>query len=181
VNKQISYQRRLKYLGIASIFLLIASYQLSIRKTFKEYNKFHQYKSQGHDQVHNKSTFDLLESKNRMLDTLLYKYILDTLDESKNLLGVVTNFCNDHDLKFQEYKPFNKTKNDTIQTITRGIKVQGGFTNCLRLIYHLETQTETGRISGVAFKSMKNAGTSEVSLNCTLFIQNLIPMVHEID
>ncbi len=129
--------------------------------------------------MNDESELYLLQSKNRMLDEILNKFLLDTLDYAKNLLAVAGNFCNANNLQLKEYKPFPATQTDSIKTVTRSITVQGEFINCLLLLNHLETRSDVGRISSVNFKSFSAPGNSETLLNCTVFIQNLIPTKNE--
>jgi len=179
--KNLTYRQKLKWLGAGAVILVLICYQFSFSKTIKEYKTYKQYKSVSSNTLNDEAELNLLQSKNRMLDGILNKFLLDTLDETKSLLAVAGNFCNANNLQLKEYKPFPAIQADSIRTVVRSITVQGSFINCLRLLYHLETQSDIGRISSVNFKSFSAAGNSAMLLNCTVFIQNLIPSKNEIN
>jgi hypothetical protein len=177
--KNLTYRQKLKYLGMGAILLIIICYQFSFSKTIKEYKTYKLYNSISSNTLNDEAELNLLQSKNRMLDGILDKFLLDTLDQAKSLLAVAGNFCNANNLQLKEYKPFPAVQTDSIKTVIRSITVQGGFVNCLRLLYHLETRADVGRISSVNFKSFSAPGNSAMLLNCTVFIQNLIPSKNE--
>ena len=173
--RNLTYRQKLKYLGIGAILILFVSYQLSISKTIQQYKTYKQYNTASLTNNADETSLYLLQTKNKTLDEILNSFILDTLDQSKNLLGVVSEFCAANNLKVKEYKPHIPIQSDSIMTVTRSATVEGSFLNCLRLLHFLETQSSVGRVGSVLFKSYTNPGNNKTFLNCTIFIQNLIP------
>ena len=165
-------------LGIAAILLLLACYRFSIAKAIDEYHTYKEQKAASL-QYAGVASLPMLESKNRMLDNLLEQFVLDTLDDSKNLLGITGNYCNQTDIKLKEYKPLAVSGADSMQVLTRNITVEGGFKDCLRLVYELETKYKAGRVSSVLFKSYTEPASAKTFLNCSIHIQNIISSFYE--
>jgi len=173
--KNITYRQKFQYLGIGTILVLIISYQLSISKTIRQYKIYKQYNSAVLSKNGDQNSLQMLQSRNTALDEILGRFILDTIDRSKNLLGVVGGFCAENDLKLKEYKPNPLVQIDPVNVITRSVTVEGTFINCLKFLHHLETGSSVGRVGSVLFKSYTDPGKNKTFLNCTVFVQNLIP------
>src|SRR5258705_755012 len=173
--QNLTFRQKLKYLGIGALLLIIICYKFSISKTIHKYKIFRQYNSYVENNSLDANSIFLMENKNDYLDEILNRFVLDTLDQSKNLLGIVGGYCKANNLTLKEYKPGLPVQTDSIMVITRSTTVEGNFIDCLRLLNYLETQTTVGRIGSVLFKSYTNPGNNETVLNCTVFVQNLIP------
>lgn len=173
--RNLTYRQKLRYLLIGAFVLLIICYKFSINKTIQEYKTYRQYKTNANSKNAEAGSMSLLETKNDYLNETLNRFVLDTLDQSKNLLGIVSGYCKENNLKVKEYKPGLPVQTDSITVVTRSTTVEGSFINCLKLLNYLETQTTVGRIGSVLFKSYTNPGNNETILNCTVFVQNLIP------
>lgn len=169
-----SHKKKLKALWIAAVIMLVICYRFSISKTVGEYKLYKQNSalSLPGDEAYSAEN---LELKNKMLAGVLEKFVLDTADNSKNLMAVATSLCEENNLDLKEYRPNPAGQADSLKLLTRSITVQGRFIDCLKFIYHLETQSSIGHISSVLFRSYNNPGSSETNLNCTVYVQNIIP------
>lgn len=177
--KQYSYKQKLKMLVIAAVILLLLCYRFSVSRTIAEKRAYKEQKQAAGLQEGNVVSLQLLESKNRMLNKMLEQFVLDTLDESKNLLGIVSNYCNEHELDLKEYKPNPVNQADSLKILTRNITVEGSFRDCLQLVYNLETKYKAGRVSSVIYKSFEDPSTAKTYLNCTIYVQNIISSPYE--
>lgn len=162
----------------SAVLLLILCYQFSFSRAMVEYNSFKEQKEVALQGRHNVSV-PLLESKSRMLDNLLDQFVLDTLDESKNLLGITGNYCSRHEVRLKEYKPYPVKTADSLQILTRSITVEGSFKDCLNFVYELESKFKAGRVSSVLFKSFTDPISTRSYLHCSIFIQNIISPFYE--
>jgi hypothetical protein len=177
--KEVPYRQKLKYLAIAALILFFVCYKLSVSKTISEYRTYHRLKNVETNAASNVTSLGLLQSKNSLLEKMINRYTLDTINASENLLGVAGLFCNENDLKITEYKPFPVIRTDSISTMLRSITVTGAFADCLQLIYHLETKANIGRVCSVNFKTFADGSTGNSLLACTIFIQNIISVSNE--
>lgn len=176
--EKLSYRQRFRALGLAAILLLIVCYRFSFSKTIGEYHVY-----RGHAQTallqNGMPSDQTLEAKEKTITAQLEQFVLDTLDNSKNLLGIVSSYCNEHQLILKEYKPAPLSPRDTLGVFTRTVMVEGSFLDCLKLTHALETRYKAGRVSAALFRSFTNASQTETGLHCTLYIQNLIMKPYE--
>jgi hypothetical protein len=176
--KNISYRKKLKALWVGSIIMLFICYRFSISKTIEQYKV---YNNSAISETNNDetSTLENLKLKNKTLDETLAKFVLDTADNSKNLVGIIAPLCAQNNLVLKEYKPAPAAQIDSLKILTRSVSLQGKFIDCLKLVYNLETQANAGRISSLLFKSYTNPSDSKTNLVCTIYVQNIITNTDE--
>jgi hypothetical protein len=177
--EKLSYQKKIKFLGAAALLALIVCYKLSIAKTIDEYRTYKENKQAAVQPGAEGPSGVLLEQKEKQLNAQLEQFILDTLDNSKNLLSIVGNYCNSHNLILKNYIPYPVSTTDTMPVLTRYVNVEGPYIDCLKLVYELETHWKAGRVSAVQFKSYTDANKAETHLNCMIYIQNLVTKLYE--
>jgi hypothetical protein len=176
---KLTYRQKLKWLGIGSLLLLIICYKFSIARTVTEYSNYKTNSRLALQLNAESGSGEVLQTKTQRVNELLEQYRLDTIDNSKNLLSIVGNFCNDHQLQLKEYLPLSVSQSDSLQVLTRSVTVEGSFINCLQLTHALEMRYKAGKVSSVQFKSQADITKNEIHLYCTIYIQNLITSLYE--
>jgi hypothetical protein len=169
--KNITYQKRLKWLFIAFILVFWMCYKFAIKKTIIEFNKSRENDSQI---IKPASETNSLMLTNQRLQHIISKYEVDTNKLQNDLLAFVTNFCYDNQLKLKDFKPMGVIQKNDFNILTRMICVEGNFVNCLHLIYALEVLEKIGRVSSVLYKSYVDGQEKNMNLICTIYIQNII-------
>jgi hypothetical protein len=172
--KALSYKQKLKALGFAVIPVLFLCYELSIKRTVQECEKYRQASGSA-DRVGSASSIAELYGRQAKVEGLFNRYMLDTLAFEKNLLSIASNYCRDNALTLKEYRTVSLATSDSIQVLTRVLTVEGHFIPDMKLVYDLETKRLAGRISSVVFQSVVDHQDKSTRLNCTLYVQNLIP------
>jgi len=168
------YKQKLKMLGVASIVLLMICFRFSISATIAEYRQYQEHTADRNGENNSTYSLQLLESKENFLTNKLSRFVLDTVDNAKNLLAITGDYCNQKNVILKEYKPELITFKDSLKVFTRNITVEGSFLDCLELVRTLEQKYNTGRVSSVLFKSYEDPASSKTFLTCTILIQNLI-------
>jgi hypothetical protein len=164
---KISYKQKLKWLGAGAVLAFFLCYELAIRGTLNEYFKysgFSKLNASAMQQDHvNLNGLDRQQGK---LKALYEAFVLDSVQPEKNLLSVASNFCKERHLDL--------SAKDSTKVLTRAVSAEGNFIGCLYLLYELERQKRTGKVSSVEFKSYVDPGTKSTRLTCTIYIQNLL-------
>jgi len=173
LNK-LPYKQKLKWLGIVILPILLVCYNLAISNTLSEYKLYKQNKILAEDLRNSANGASSLLSRQEQITEYLKSYSLDTLNEKRNLLQIVTGFCNDNQLQLREYKPLEISESGGLKLLTRVVTIEGPFLNCVQMVYALETQYKAGRISSVYYKSYRNPNDKTVRLQCTIYVQNII-------
>ena len=170
----LSYKTKFRLLITGGLLLLIICYRFSISKTISEYKQFQQYVQNNQQQINGDQTSKHLNAKRKKLQHLFERFGLDTLDNAKNLLSIVGNYCQQHNMILKEYKPFTLSPEAPPKILTRYILVEGNYVDCLKLVHALETRYMAGKVNSVLFKSHTDAKTAKIYLQCGIYVQNLI-------
>ena len=166
-------------MGGLAILALIICYKLAISNTITEYKKYNIALTENNEINQSGDLLTDLNYREQKINDLFNKFVLDTLQPSKNLLNVSSEYCGENNLKLKEYRPWHFSKNDSIQVLTRIITVEGSFIDCVKLLHELESVRKLGKVGSADFRSYKDPSDKKVKLNCTIYIQNLITGKYE--
>ncbi|HYE56506.1 MAG TPA: hypothetical protein VD996_16770 [Chitinophagaceae bacterium] len=173
--KKANYKQKLWMLAGAGLLVLVLCYRLSIANTVEQYRLYRANTTLSGNAGAEGLSIKNLEARERMLNGIMERYLLDTLNQQANLLNIVGRHCREQNLKLKEYKPYPVSGADSIETFTRMLTVEGRFIDCLKLVHALETKYKAGRVASVYFKSFSGANEQNTFLHCTIYVQNLIP------
>lgn len=171
---RLSYKQKLKFLGLAILPALFLCYELSFKKTMEEYARFKRAEGQA-GAMRASSSVSELEARQARVGRLYDHYMLDTLAFDRNLLAIASNYCRSNGLVLKEYRTVSLSISDSTRVLTRLLTIEGRFIPSLQLIYELETKRNAGRVSSVAYSSVEDRRDKSVRLDCTLYIQNIVP------
>jgi len=170
----LTYKQKLKGLGIFAVIMIFICFRLAFSATLNEYKLYKTQKENLTFQNSSPLNAKTISTKDKYISLTLDNYLLDTLDNTKNLLGIVSAYCDKNKIALKEYKPVGKKDYDSLHILTRLVTVEGAFIDCLRLNYQLETQNNCGRIGSVLYKSYINPKDKSTYLNCSIYLQNII-------
>jgi hypothetical protein len=173
-KKPLTSRKKLKMLGFAVIPALLLCYELSIKRTIEEYRLYREGQQRAAQLM---SPADGLQLQGRQvkLMALYSRYALDTLATERNLLAIASHYCDSTNLTLKEYRNVSLVQDDSMRVLTRILTVEGKFIPGLKMIYDLETKRQAGRVSSVAFTTVTDHRDKSTRLDCTLYIQNLMP------
>jgi hypothetical protein len=154
--------------------ILLICYKLAISKTLAEYKIYNMHIKNGAITDSEIKASGTLASQHEKLNQILNSYKLDTTNQQKNLLGLITELCYANDLQLKDYRTMGISQQDSIKLLTRVLSVEGNFIDCVRMIYVLETQQKLGRVSSVQYNSYTEGKEKNIHLICTVYIQNII-------
>lgn len=169
-----TYKQKMQGLTLCLVLFLLLSYHLSIKQTIKEYQKYAAFTEMKRSNRYTEKSIFELSRRHKDLKEMLTDYKLDTLDVSKSVLEIVSDYCNANDLAIKEYKPKGISTRENVQILSRYIVIEGGFKECLNLVYQLEMHEKAGRLASVNFKSYEDKKDGIVKLNCIIYVENII-------
>jgi len=173
-TRRLAAKQKLKLLGFAVIPTVFLCYQLSIKRTVEEYRRY-QIGVKEAAQVGSAAPSSELAERQTKVEALCRRYSLDTLSGDRNLLAVISHFCDSTNLRLKEYRNVSLVQDDSMRVLTRLITIEGRFIPGIKMICDLETKKEAGRVSSVAFMTVTDRQDKSTRLDYTLYVQNLIP------
>lgn len=170
--KNLSYRQKLKVLGIASVPMLLLTYQLAIKNTLNEWRKTSSFASTAAKSGTEENIIIEMNRHKTEITRLENQYSIDSTLRDQQLLLALDSCCNRLMLTLKEYKPVNNFSRSNL-IWTRLFTVEGGFTNILHLLYYFEQTHQLCRVSSVQYKSYVDTDKS-LKLSCTIYVQNFI-------
>ena len=107
------------------------------------------------------------------LNNKLSHYLIDTTKEQEHTLEVVSEFCTKKQLVVKELPQRKISKEKDFTIITSALKIEGNYTNLLKLLNELEYSQKLGRLSSVTWKSYVDTKTKRTILYMVIYLQNI--------
>ena len=163
-----SYRQQNIVLLAVSVILLIAVFNLNIKRTWRVYQDF----------KHNKNQVVLAASAPAEIANLRNKLsVLRSTNikpyQRELLLEKTTSFCNGHGLLVKSFPEALALENNGASIVTNSIEVEGNYLEMVKLLYHLEEGEKLGSVSSVKFQLAKDRRTRKEVLRSTIFLRNI--------
>jgi hypothetical protein len=167
-----TYRKKNKALLAAGVILLLLAYLLSIKRTIAVYREVSALASESELAANAPAKAAALEKQLREIDDLLgTQHRTDDIQQS--LLGTITEYCKEHNTVLREFPKTVYHEEKDLAVETNVFTVEGSFARLLRLVYLLEQESRSGRISSAKFFMKKDPKTHTSALNVTIYLQNL--------
>ncbi|MDP2721463.1 MAG: hypothetical protein Q8O72_01795 [Bacteroidales bacterium] len=169
----VKIRKKLLFVILGTLLLLVFSYQLSFKKTIVLYQEYQVILDERYQKI------DLPEQLKLLQDQL--DDIAGTIGTSGDVLvnkrrliiDRVSNYCNDNSIRIIELAPSLVTKESSFVIETNIIKTEGSFANLLKLVNILEREKAIGKVISVRFATSLNRKTKAKELISEIFVQNI--------
>jgi len=169
----LTYQQKNKALVIVGILLFIICYLFAFRNTIELYNKNKQAEQKLTSLENAPQQIAGLNTRLTFLNSRVKQYVRDNDFEQEDVLVEISNFCKENKLKIVEFPKSTLKRKEDIVIETFTFKVEGNFTNLVKLIYDIEVVQKIGRVAALDFKSQIDKRTKIKRLTVEIFLQNL--------
>ena len=172
--KGITYKNKLQLLSIFSLLFSVFVYQTVISKTIALYIQSKQLDQK----ITEASTAPIELSKLRKqlseLDMVVQNRQADTAQMVHDiLLNFIGNYCKEKKLLLKSFPETFSNPNGQFEIQTHVFSVQGGFIDCLKMVYLLEQKVKVGKVSSLNFQLVKDIETKKQVLTTTVYLQNV--------
>jgi hypothetical protein len=174
---KLTYKQRKRLLWLASIVALLICYQYAFKKTWEIYGEYKENNDKAARSVDHLQSLPRLQKEAAMINDLIKSNISDTVNKPKEMLAFIGSFCKQHKMRLMEYSPMQLADGSDFNIATSQVTVEGYYKGLLKLIYELENHQSYGRLRAASFKSTEDPYTGNISLACTIYLQNLIPKI----
>jgi DNA gyrase/topoisomerase IV subunit A len=168
---KLNYSQKNKLLFVVVLLMMIIVYFSTIKKTVVTAKNVHGLEKQLTGIENAPVEINQLQAAiAKMENTLNVKNDTNSITQEQ-LLEVIGYFCESNHLAIREFpqREIQHQKDFNIETAV--IKVEGGYSKIVRLIYLLEQQRKYGRMASVDFYSKQDLKTKKISLNAVLYFQ----------
>lgn len=97
----------------------------------------------------------------------------DNVEFQQALLERVTTYCSNNRVSLKEFPANHVYTSNEVEVETNQLKVEGGFSNLLNLVFSLEQTERIGRVISVCYETQTDVRTKRVSLTAKIYVQNV--------
>lgn len=177
--KNLPYRKKNILLIAAGLISLVVVWVFAIKPTINLYRENQDISIRLQKEIPTAERLSMLEDKLKILNQKLGAFHGDTLDQEERVLDIVSSFCHKNQLILKEIPATYATDEKDFSILTSEVSVQGGYHGLLKLIAHLEQNTEAGRISSAVFYSFMDNKTKRKILVLKMYLQNIKIIKHE--
>ncbi|WP_411032046.1 hypothetical protein [Spongiimicrobium sp. 3-5] len=157
---------------IAGVLLgFFLSYKLSLEKTLdlRKTSKTLVAETKGLKDLPRQ--FHILSQEEKHYDSLMQKMALKNTSVQNNLLRVINQEAQRHNIKVLDFNEPHVHKKEANIINTFSLELQGAYTNILKTMHTLEQKGNFGEIVHVGLEKKKNYKNNQAYLTATLLIQ----------
>ncbi len=156
-------------LGI--LLLLIASYQLAIRKTFMLKDEYAQLRADAHQFKDIPQKLSMLSQKEVYYDSILEKINLVETSVQNNLLYSLNQEAKKNGTQVMDFNPPHVLELGENTLFTFSFSLNGRFADIIKTVHAIEQKGSFGEIVHLDFEKKNNYKTNKSVLGATVLIQ----------
>ena len=169
----LSYKNSFYLLLAGIVFLCFLIYGIAIVPTVQLKNEISKLDKRLLTAREAPGKIESLESKIESFNRVLTGSASGSAALHEKLHGVISRYCRQHNVILRSFPAAHKFQQGNYVVETNIIVVQGTFIKLLRLLFHLETEENFGKISSVLFSSYFNRKQNSTFLTMTIYVQNI--------
>ncbi len=163
-----TYRQHNLFLLTVAVFLGIAIYSFSIRRTVSVY------------QVYQKNKQNIEKAASAPSDIARYEKEWTLLQQTRQraynreyLLDQLTSFCRAHELLIKSFPQALQQEKNQISIYTNHIELEGKYKDIVKLIFMIEQEQHLASVSSVKFYTLKDRIDKQTYLRAKLVLRNL--------
>lgn len=168
---KLNFRQKNRLTLAAAILLIYMIYSMAIKKTVVQYNDYKESLIQMQKLQTAPAEISRIRSEIKQMESAMNMSTGSKVFNQEKLLEVISSFSQKNDLVIREF-PEREVLNQNDLTIeTALIKLEGRYTDMVKMIYLLEEEKKYGRIASAGFVSVRDPRTKKTTLNSTLYFQ----------
>ena len=155
-----------------TLVLLFASYQFAISKTFSLKKEYDILKREMGNFQNFEADLIRLNQKDVSLDSVLTKLSLNNLSVENSLIRFLDIQSKEFNTTIVDFNPTHEISLENGVLSTYNFKLQGSYTDLLKVLHKLETESQFGELAHVSFIKSKNLRTRKSFLQVNVLLQS---------
>lgn len=171
--KNLTYEFKIRWMLVVSVFAGFVSYSLFIQKTVATANECDVLQKRMALAVNAPSEIERIDTELAKLNSIVGSGKRLETPVREDLLSLLTNFGQNHSIVLREFPPTLFKQDNDLLVETNMFTVEGSFTKLLALVYELEQKKKIGKVSSVIYQTKKDNATNRLVLTATIYLQNI--------
>ena len=171
--KNMTYKKKNQLLIVAGTLLVFLIYNFALKKTILAHSDCATAEEQILIAKNAPAMALQLEKELLQMDAKIGTDSVKTKNSGQELLGLITNYCQNNDAVLREFPEKTITEQEQLTIETNLFIVEGSFSALINLVYILEQKSKVGKVSSVHYQLKKDLKSKEMVLTATIYLQNV--------
>lgn len=171
--KNLPYRKRLIYLLIFGLIILLLAYHIAISPTIKLKKDLDSLQVKLIQVEKAPETIKYYENRLTEINTKIGKNYNQNQNFQKNLLNEISSNCDRYSLVLKDFPQVHIWQKQNYNFITGYARVEGSYIPLLKLLYKLETDHSYGRLVSVDFLTFEDLKAKKTRLTMAIYLQTI--------
>lgn len=164
-----------KYLILAGLIVLcILFYKLAFSNSIDLFFENRKLNVQLEKVEHSDAQMNMLTNQIATINSRLSRYTLDSINNKEDIFDAITGFCIKNNIHLREMPSEGVSDYGDYIIETNKIVAEGGFANLTKLIYFVEHESTSGRVSSVKYHMYHDHQKNRDILLLNMYVQNIV-------
>lgn len=164
--KRWNYKLLLKLLLPLTAIMIFAVYRLAISKSLEQYQLCHELRTEDGQNAAVSVSPAYTRERTALISKMYDRFLIDTLSWKNQLWNQCATYSAKYNCTLQDFPGAKQMDYEDLVLFTQTIVFSGSFQQLLRLQQHMDTLSQTGRITEVSYKMEKQ--TRQITLTMKL-------------
>lgn len=155
---------------LATIVMVLISYNLAFKKTYEAWQQYSQLKTQLNSSANLALQPGYVIRKRRNLDSVLAMYKTDTTTFRNNTLSRIAIIAEKENVRLNEV-PTDDPILHTDKFILQRLEFEGDFFSLTRVLNDLQSVSNIGLVRSIEYKTVKAANLTDKKLSMDVYIE----------
>jgi hypothetical protein len=171
--KNLTYEKKNKWLIVVAVVLALLIYSLFIKKTIASVNECSDLNRKMALATNAPAEIERIQNELVTLNSIIGSDKRSEIPVREDLLGFLTSYCQSSGIVLREFPQTEIKKDNDLQVETNTFTVEGHYVKLLQLVYQLEQKKKIGNVSSVIYQAKKDNTTKRLILTVTIYLQNI--------
>ena len=168
-----TFKKKNQLLIVVAFLLVFLVYNFALKKTMLAHSDCATAEEQILIAKNAPAMASQLEKELLQMDAKIGTDSVKTKNSGQELLGLVTNYCQNNQAVLREFPETIITAQEKLTVETNLFIVEGSFSSLISLVYLLEQKAKLGKVSSVHYQLKKDLKSKEMVLTATIYLQNV--------
>jgi len=171
--KELTYEKKNRWLIVGAILLAMIVYSLFIKRTIATVGECNELNKKMAMAANAPMQIEKIQSELMTLNSVIGSDQRSESPAREELLGLLTDYCQRSGVVLREFPQTVIKQDKDLLVETNTFTIEGPYTRLLKLVYELEQKKKIGKVSSVTYQAKKDNTTKRLVLTATIYLQNI--------
>ena len=171
-ESSITYDKKRYLVILVFILLFVVTYKKIYTSTFDKISNYHQLKNQNTDSLRINNELLIVKKEIEKLDVILGDETFNEATLQQDILSFISANKKSKKITIASLEKTHKYTSKDIEIITNSLTIQGNYNDLLEMIYTLEQDFKSSKVTSVKMFKKRNNAKKRNELYAQILFQN---------